>query len=55
MDRKGVARTYNGTIVSHKRNKTGSSVVMWMGLESIIQSEVSQKEKNKISYINTYI
>ena len=55
MDRKDVVHMYNGTLVSHKRNKTGSSVVMWMGLEPIIQSEVSQKEKNKISYINTYI
>ena len=32
---------------SIKRNKTGSFVEMWMDLESIIQSEVSQKEKNK--------
>ena len=30
-----------------KRNKSGSFVEMWMGLESVIQSEVSQKEKNK--------
>ena len=30
-----------------KRNKTGSFVEMWMDLESIIQSEVSRKEKNK--------
>ena len=29
-----------------KRNETGSFVEMWMDLESIIQSEVSQKEKN---------
>ena len=26
-----------------------------MDLESVIQSEVSQKEKNKISYINSYM
>ena len=31
-----------------KRNETGSFVVMWMVLESVIQSEVSQKEKNSI-------
>ena len=31
-----------------KRNKIGSFVVMWMDLESIIQCEVSQKEKNII-------
>ena len=30
-----------------KRNKIGSFVVTWMDLESVIQSEVSQKEKNK--------
>ena len=30
-----------------KRNKIGSSVVTWMDLESVIQSEVSQKEENK--------
>ena len=30
-----------------KRNEIGSFVEMWMGLESVIQSEVSQKEKNK--------
>ena len=30
-----------------KRNETESFVVRWMDLESIIQSEVSQKEKNK--------
>ena len=28
-------------------NETGSSVQMWMELESVIQSEVSQKQKNK--------
>ena len=32
------------------------SVLMWrMKLESIVQSEVSQKEKTPIQYINTYI
>ena len=30
-----------------KRNKTELFVVRWMDLESVIQSEVSQKEKNK--------
>ena len=36
-----------------KRNEIESFVVMWMDLESVIQSEVSQKEKNK--YILTHI
>ena len=30
-----------------KRNEIGSFVEMWMDLETVIQSEVSQKEKNK--------
>ena len=30
-----------------KRKESGSLVEMWMDLETVIQSEVSQKEKNK--------
>ena len=30
-----------------KRNETELFIVRWMGLESVIQSEVSQKEENK--------
>ena len=30
-----------------KRNEIGSFVEMWMDLETVIQSEVSQKEKSK--------
>ena len=33
-----------------KRNKIGLFVVMWMNLESVIQSEVSQKKENIIYY-----
>ena len=36
-----------------KKNKSESVVVRWMNLEPVIQSEESQKEKNK--YINAYI
>ena len=42
-----VCVTHNGIYFSHKRNGILSFVVMWMNLESIIQSEVSQKGKNK--------
>ena len=35
-----------------KRNETESSVETWMDLETVIQNEVSQKEKTQISYIN---
>ena len=30
-----------------KRNETGSFAGTWMDLETVIQSEISQKEKNK--------
>ena len=30
-----------------KRNEIGSFVEMWMDLETVIQSDISQKEKNK--------
>ena len=34
-----------------KRNKIGSFVEIWMDLEFVIQSEVSQKEKNKYNIL----
>ena len=34
-----------------KRNETGSFEETWMDLETVIQSEVSQKEKNKYRII----
>ena len=37
-----------------KRNETELFVVRWMDLETVIQSEVSQKEKNKY-FILTHI
>ena len=37
-----------------KRNETEFFMVRWMDLESVIQSEVSQKEKNKYHML-TYI
>ena len=40
--------------LANKRDEIGSFVVMWMNLESVIQSEVSQKEKNKY-HILTHI
>ena len=42
-----MAHIHNGILLSHKRNEMELSVVRWMDLESVIQSEVSQKEKNK--------
>ena len=33
-----------------KRNEIESFAVMWLSLESVIQSEVSEKEKTNIAY-----
>ena len=38
---------HNGILLSHKRNTFESVLMKWMNLEPIIQSEVSQKEKDK--------
>ena len=38
---------YNGIFLRHKRNEIELFVVRWMDLESVIQSDVSQKEENK--------
>ena len=41
---------WNGTMEYYsaiKRNETELFVVRWMDIETVIQSEVSQKEKNK--------
>ena len=46
MAKEDVVYTYNG-ILAIKRNKIGSFMEMWVDLESVTQSEVSQKEKNK--------
>ena len=46
MDKEDVAHIYNG-ILAIKRNEIELFVVRWLDLESVIQSEVSQKEKNK--------
>ena len=47
MDTEDVVHIYHRVISDIKQNKTGSFVVMWMDLQSAIQSKVSQKEKNK--------
>ena len=38
-----------------KKNAFESVLMRWMKPEPIIQSEVNQKEKTPIEYINTYI
>ena len=48
MDKENVVHIYTMEYYSAiKRNEIGSFVEMWMHLEIVMQSEVSQKEKNK--------
>ena len=40
MDKEVVVHVYNGILLSHKkRNEIELFVVMWLGLESVIQNE----------------
>ena len=48
-----VVHIHNGILFSHKKGTSFKSLELrWMNLESVIQGEVSQKEKN--IYINEY-
>ena len=47
MVKEDVAHIYNVILFAIKRNGIQLFVVRWMDLVSVIQSEVSQKEKNK--------
>ena len=42
-----MVRIHNGILLSHKRNTFEGVLMKWVNLEPIIQSEVSQKEKDK--------
>ena len=47
MDKEVVVYMHNGILLGIKRNAFESVLMRWMNLEPIIQSEVSQKEKDK--------
>ena len=53
MDKEDVAHIYTMEYYSAiKRNEIVPFAEMWMDLETVIQSEVSQKEKNKSCIIS---
>ena len=43
---------YNGILLSHKKNEIMSFAAVWMKLEMIILSKVSQKETNTIYHLH---
>ena len=47
IDKEVLVRIQNGILLSHKKNAFESVLMRWMNLEPIIQSEVSQKGKDK--------
>ena len=54
MDKEVVVHIHSG-ILAIKRNAFQSVLMRWMNLERIIQSEESQKEKNKYHILTPYI
>ena len=54
MDKKAVVHIDNGILLSYKNNAFELVLMRWMKLEPIIQSEVSQKDKDHYSIL-TYI
>ena len=52
MDNEDVVLTYNGILLSHKKNEIMSFAATWMDLEMIILSELSQTEKGKYHMIS---
>ena len=38
---------YNGILLSHKKNEILPFAVLWIGLDNIILSEISQREKDQ--------
>ena len=42
---------HNGILLSHKKEHIESALMRWMNLIPIIQTEVSQKEKDKYHFL----
>ena len=51
MDKKAMVHIHNEILLSYKKNAFESVLKMWMKLEPITQSEVSQKEKHQYSIL----
>ena len=47
MDKEVVIHIHSGILLSHKKDAFESVLIRQMNLEPIIQTEVSQKEKDK--------
>ena len=52
MGKEDVTQTYNGLLLSHRKNEIMPFSAPWMDLEIITLSEVNQKEKDKYHVIS---
>lgn len=46
-NKEDMAHTYNGVFLSHEGERPGPFAETLMGLETVLQNELSQKKKNK--------
>ena len=52
MDKEVVVYIYNGILFSHEKEEILPFVIMWMDLEGLMLSEISQREKDKYCMIS---
>ena len=52
MDKEDVAHIYNGILLSHKKKRNTAFMPMWMELENIMLSEISQTKTDKYCMIS---
>ena len=52
LDLEEVVYIHNGILLSHKKNKIMPFAATWMELETLILSEMSQKDKDKYHMIS---
>ena len=51
-DTEDVIHIFNGTLLSHKKNRTVPSAATWMELEIVVLSEANQTQKDKYHMIS---
>ena len=51
MDKEDVVCVYSGTLLSHKKNEIMPFAAIWMDLDTVILSEMSEEDKYIITYM----